>query len=156
MSIIIPPAFYQTYWFLALCFLALAGLIWLLYLARVRRIAALYQGRMEERIHERVRIARDLHDTLLQTIQASKMVAASAVMNATDHAHTVQALEKLSSWLGQATEEGRAALNSLRASATEMNDLAEAFCQAIDECRRESSIDILFSLRGDSKKMHPV
>ena len=69
LSMVIPPAFYQTYWFIALCAMALAGFISVLYIMRVRRVAAMYKGRMEERIHERERIARNLHDTFLQSIQ---------------------------------------------------------------------------------------
>src|SRR5262249_51735524 len=69
MNMFIPPAFYQTYWFLASCVLLSAGLIWVLYLRRLRQVTAIYKGRMEERIQERERIARDLHDTFLQGVQ---------------------------------------------------------------------------------------
>ncbi|KRE86029.1 hypothetical protein ASG75_10875 [Rhodanobacter sp. Soil772] len=65
----IAPAFYQTWWFGVLCgCLALAAL-WLLYLLRLRQLAA------RERIRntERERIARDLHDTLLQGIQGLQL-----------------------------------------------------------------------------------
>jgi signal transduction histidine kinase len=67
-----------------------------------------------------------------------------------------RALEQLSTWLAQATEEGRAALNSLRASTTETNDLSEAFRRTIDECRIDSPLAISFSVKGDSREMHPV
>jgi len=68
----------------------------------------------------------------------------------------VRAMEQLSTWLGQATEEGPAALNSLRASTTETNDLAEAFRRAIDEYRRASRAAISLSVNGDSREKHPV
>jgi signal transduction histidine kinase len=68
----------------------------------------------------------------------------------------VRALEQLSTWLAQATEEGRAALLSLRASTGEKNDLAEAFRRAIDECMRASGNDILFSVNGDARAIDPV
>jgi signal transduction histidine kinase len=68
----------------------------------------------------------------------------------------VRAMGQLSTWLEQATEEGRAALNSLRASTTQKNDLAEAFRRAIDECRRENSAEISFSVTGESREIHPV
>src|SRR5262249_27382616 len=69
LSFYIKPAFYQTYWFLALCLLIVAGIVWLLHVARVRHMAAIYRGRMEGQIGERERIARDLHDTFLQSVQ---------------------------------------------------------------------------------------
>jgi len=67
-----------------------------------------------------------------------------------------RAMEQLSTWLEQATEEGRAALNSLRASTTQKNDLAEAFQRAIVESARESRAETSFSVTGESREMHPV
>ena len=105
---------------------------------------------------ERTRIARDLHDTFLQTIQGSKLVADDALSAPTDPSHMRQAMEKLSAWLGRATEEGRAALNSLRTSATEVNDLAEAFRRALEECRIHSSMEVSFEVSGQIREMHPI
>jgi len=65
-------------------------------------------------------------------------------------------MEQLSTWLEQATEEGRVALNSLRSSTVEKNNLAEAFRRAIDECRTGSPIEVSFSVKGISSEMHPV
>ena len=121
--------------------------------AITRRIIEL---RMEERLSERTRISRDLHDTFLQTIQGSKLVADDALDPSTDPARMRRVMEQLSVWLGQATEEGRAALNSLRASATETNDLAEALRRAIEECRIQSSINASLSVVGVARKMHPI
>ena len=112
--------------------------------------------RLEERVSERTRIARELHDTFLQTIQGSKLVADDALEAPYEPARTRQALEQLSTWLGRAVEEGRAALNSLRASATETNDLAEGLRRATEECRMFSPMETSFSVEGDSKEMHPV
>ncbi len=39
------------------------------------------------------------------------MVADHALKNSADHARMVRAMEQLSTWLAQATEEGRAALH---------------------------------------------
>jgi len=89
----------------------------------------------------------------LQTVQGSKMVAEHALKNPADHTRMVRAMEQLSTWLAQATEEGRAALQSLRSSTTEKNSLAEAFRRAIDEC---GGSEKSFSVNGDSREMHPV
>ena len=121
--------------------------------AITRRVIEL---RMEERLSERTRISRDLHDTFLQTIQGSKLVADDALDRSMDPARMRRVMEQLSIWLGQATEEGRAALNSLRASATETNDLAEAFRRAIEECRMQSSMNASLSVVGIARNMHPI
>lgn len=150
------PYFYQTRWFMALMFVLGALLIMLLYRLRVTQISRQMSARFDERLAERTRVARELHDTLLQTVQGSKMVAEHALKNSADQARMVRAMEQVATWMGQATEEGRAALNSLRASTTEKNDLAQAFRRAIDECARGSRTEVSFLVDGASREMHPV
>ncbi len=91
--------------------------------AVTRRIIEL---RFDERLAERTRMARDLHDTCLQTIQGSKLVADDALELSSDPVRMRRAMEQLSVWLATAMQEGRAALNSLRTATTQTNDLAEA------------------------------
>ncbi len=67
LDFVIPPAWYQTNWFRAWCVLAFLALLWALYQLRLRQLAAQFNMRLEERVGERTRIARDLHDTLLQS-----------------------------------------------------------------------------------------
>lgn len=69
LTFTIVPHFYQTYAFAALCVAVLAVLLWLLYRRRVRAIADRTRGRFEVQLAERERIARELHDTLLQGFQ---------------------------------------------------------------------------------------
>ena len=64
------PAFHQTAWFRALVALLLLGLGVLLYRWRVAAHCRRVQERIEARLAERERIARELHDTLLQGTQA--------------------------------------------------------------------------------------
>jgi signal transduction histidine kinase len=131
-------------------------LVVLIYRLRVAQISRMLSARFDERLAERTRVAREIHDTFLQTVQGSKMVADHALKNPADHTRMVRAMEQLSTWLAQATEEGRAALISLRGSTTEKNDLAEAFRRAIDECGRGSSVKISFSVNGNFRELHPV
>ena len=65
-------------------------------------------------------------------------------------------MERLSVWLGQATQEGREALNSLRTSTTETNDLAESFRRALDDCRLQGLRDVNFVADGKKTEMHPI
>ena len=51
------PAFFQTTWFRLLCYLAAAGVLWLLYALRLRQLATQMQSRLEERLEEREQIA---------------------------------------------------------------------------------------------------
>jgi ligand-binding sensor domain-containing protein len=61
------PAFYQAIWFQALCYTAGLALAWIFYLSRVKQAAV----EVSSRLAERERIARELHDTLLQGFQGS-------------------------------------------------------------------------------------
>jgi len=155
-SITQQPYFYQKRWFVVAMFalgILLAGLV---YRLRVGQISRRMGARFDERLDERTRVARELHDTFLQTVQASKMVADHALKDTADHARMERAMEQLSTWLEQATEEGRVALNSLRASTTQKNDLAEAFQRAIVESAKESRAETSFSVTGESRETHPV
>ena len=69
LSFEIAPRFYQTIWFAMLCALGAGGLLWLLYRQRLRIIADRTRAGFEAQLSERERIARELHDTLLQGFQ---------------------------------------------------------------------------------------
>jgi signal transduction histidine kinase/ligand-binding sensor domain-containing protein len=152
----IAPAWFQTYWFLALCAVVALLIVWIAYRMRVRQVAKAMSVRFDDRLAERTRIARDFHDTLLQTIQGSKLVADSALKQSAGSTPMRGAMEQLSIWLGRATEESRTALNSLRTSTTEENDLASAFQRAIEECRTLSSMEASLSVIGEVSEMHPI
>jgi signal transduction histidine kinase/ligand-binding sensor domain-containing protein len=152
----IAPAWYQTRLFRALLIATVFFIAWLLYRLHVRRIAHDLSLRFDERLAERTRLARELHDTFLQTIQGSKLVADDALEQNGDPARLRRAMEQLSIWLGQAVNEGRAALNSLRSSTTEQNDLAAALQRATETSANEGSMTPTFSVIGEAKDMHPI
>jgi signal transduction histidine kinase/ligand-binding sensor domain-containing protein len=155
-NFLVPPAYYQTAWFRMLSAVMAAITLWLLYRLRMWRMRESINARFDERMAERTRLARELHDTLLQTIQGSKMVADDALENSADRDHMQRALERLSLWLEKATEEGRAALNSLRTSTTQVNDLAQAFERAARECSANSSMQFAMMVDGAAQEMHPI
>jgi len=154
-SVTQQPRFYQTDLFHfavgAAALLLLVGA----YRLRLRQMAVQMNLRLDERVAERTRLARELHDTLLQTIQATQMVAADAVNDA-ETPHMVATLEKLSKWLSQAMQEARASLLSLRASTTETNDLAAALNLAGEECAAVHPVQFSLVVEGTSREMHPV
>jgi signal transduction histidine kinase len=65
-------------------------------------------------------------------------------------------MKQLSAWLGRATQEGRAALNSLRSSTEQGDDLGGALQHAIEECRLHKPIEVSFSVAGSAEEMHPI
>jgi ligand-binding sensor domain-containing protein len=151
----IAPAWYQTIAFKLLMIAIFVGMALLLFLFDRQRYATLLRVRFDERLEERTRLARELHDTLLQTIQASKLVADEAQESLSDTARTRWALERLSQWLYRATVEGRAALDSLRNPATDTEDLASALRCAAEVCVC-GSMRIAVSVSGVTRPLHPI
>ena len=155
----VDPALWQTWWFRLCTVLSLAVTMAALYRWRLHQLTVQVNLRFDERLAERTRLARELHDTLLQTIQGSKMVADDALeieggaLNPT-RMHT--ALEKVSVWLEQATQEGRAALHSLRNSTSQENDLAEAFRRAANDCLSSHPMEVSLFVEGAAIEMHPI
>src|SRR5262249_9161665 len=67
LNFFVAPAYYQTWWFRSVCVAAFLGLLVALYQLRLRRLSQQFNMRLEARVAERTRIARELHDTLLQS-----------------------------------------------------------------------------------------
>jgi len=135
----IAPTYYQTNWFRALCVFLLLLLLWSAYQLRIRQLAHQFNMTLEARVSERTRIARDLHDTLLQSFQGVLLrfqSASNLLPKRPDDAK-----QRLDSALGQAAEaitEGRDAVQGLRSSAFETNDLANGITVIAAELTSDS------------------
>jgi signal transduction histidine kinase len=152
----ILPAWYQTVWFRLLIVMAGMLILWALHRLRVRQVSRTISARADERLAERTRMARELHDTFLQTLQGSKLVADDALENSSDPEVMRRTLKQLAVWLEQAMKEGRAALSSLRESTTERNDLRESFQRVTQSSLIPSSMAVTLSVVGDVREMHPI
>jgi signal transduction histidine kinase len=131
-AVSVAPAWYQTSLF-RIC--ALASIILLLYgliFLERHRYMRLVRARYQECLEERTRIARNLHDTLIQTIQGSKLLADHAQELPQDTEGMRHVLRQLSTWLSGAINEGRVALDSLRSAPHE--DIATALFNAAEAC----------------------
>ena len=123
----IEPAFWQAWWFRLSCVLCLAGFTWLLYRLRLHHLARQFDMRVEERTAERTRIARELHDSLLQGFQGLLLyLQAAQHMLPASPEEAKRALEKVLDQGDQALAEARSAVQNLRASAVIPHDLPQA------------------------------
>jgi signal transduction histidine kinase len=152
----IAPAWYQTILFRLLAVFLGTVLAVAAYFLRLSRYAASLKIRFDERLEERTRLARDLHDTLLQTIQGSKLVADNARENMDNPQTTVRALDRLSEWLERAISEGREALEALRSTAAESDSLTAALRQAVDDCAFNLDLKATISTHGMDRELHPI
>jgi ligand-binding sensor domain-containing protein len=156
LNFTLAPAFYQRIWFGILCVVSGVFIVCGIYRLRVLKISRAIGARFDERLAERTRMARDLHDTFLQTVQGSKLVADDALEPSADPIRMRRAMEQLSLWLGTATQEGQAALNSLRTATTQTNDLAEALRRVTEDDLIPRALAVTFSVVGDARDMHPI
>jgi signal transduction histidine kinase/ligand-binding sensor domain-containing protein len=156
LAFTIAPAWYQTAVFRISCLLAGLLLLWLIYYLRMKQASRSIRARFDERIAERTRLARDLHDTLLQTLQGSKLVADDAFEHRSDVEYTSRSLEKLSKWIDRAMREGRAALNALHASAFDNRELSERLQSALDEHEPNGVSERIVNISGTPVEMDPL
>jgi signal transduction histidine kinase/ligand-binding sensor domain-containing protein len=157
----ILPAFYQTSWFVSLSVAIGTSAIWGLYRIRVRQVANQTRDRLEARLMERVRIARELHDTLLQSFHGALFRFQAAVNTLPERpAEARQRLHSAIDRAAQAITEGREAIQDLRASALVTNDLAVAISTLGDELATSGAngngtvIDV--SVQGTPRDLHPI
>jgi signal transduction histidine kinase len=158
---VILPAWYQTNWFYALCAAAFLASLWAAYQLRVRQLAHQFKIRLEERVAERTRVARDLHDTLLQSFQALlPRLQAGINMFAARPADALRALEQAVDHASQAIAEGRDAVQGLRMSTVEKNDLAVAIRTVGEElssaANNQTSPNFNVVVEGVSRNLHPI
>ena len=105
--ITVLPHYYQTRWFFTLCGFAVLLLIWLFYAMRIRIISREIRTRAEERADERIRIARDLHDTMLQGIQGLLLTVHVAAQKASKGEDSARLLDKALTTAERVVIEGR-------------------------------------------------
>ncbi len=112
----IAAAYYQTTWFRASCVAAFFALLWALYRYRLRQIAQEFNVRLEERMGERTRIARELHDTLLQSFQGFPVGQMQTARNLLSRRpeQAVETLDEAINMAEGAIGEGRDAIQDLR------------------------------------------
>jgi signal transduction histidine kinase/ligand-binding sensor domain-containing protein len=128
LALSLPPRFVETGWFTALMALLAALLLGGLYRLRVRHLTARMRDRTQQRLAERERIARGLHDTVLQSVQGLIMLfhqqARSLPISAEERGKLEQTLDLADALMA----EGRDCIADLR-SGREPGELGQALTQ---------------------------
>jgi signal transduction histidine kinase len=137
----VAPAYYQTNWFRTLCAFIFLALLWAAYQLRVRQLQHQFAMTLEARVGERTRIARDLHDTLLQSFhgllfrfQAARNILPSRPEEAT------QALDTALIKAEQALDESRHSIQGLRPDLSAENDLDRMLITAGQELASSNQV----------------
>jgi signal transduction histidine kinase/ligand-binding sensor domain-containing protein len=156
----IAPAYYQTTWFLLLSIGAFFALLWGMYRLRLRQMDRQFNIRAEERINERTRIARDLHDTLLQSFQGVLLKFHALSYKLQDRPETRSELEAVIEQARTAITEGRDAVQGLRRSTLITNDLANTISilgdGLVDEQSAGEAPRFSIQVEGTSRNLRPL
>ncbi|HYG07066.1 MAG TPA: two-component regulator propeller domain-containing protein [Stenotrophomonas sp.] len=146
----VPPAFWQTWWFALACAVVALLLVWWLVRWRVAIARAGLQRVYRARIVERERIARDLHDTLLQSMQALVFLvdAARGRLERGDGEAAKAGLSRAVRKANAGLVQGRDRIGELRQRAEEPQDLEAALRDLPNQLAMPPELVYEFSTHG--------
>lgn len=156
MQFVIAPAFYQTWWFRSFYTTVGIGMLWLLYRYRLKHATEELQERMGARMEERERIARELHDTLLQGFQGLvlRFQAVMKTLPSDQPAH--QMMEKVLDRADEVLLEGRQSVRDIREEGTTGVELSEALLQCGEELARDHTSVFSLTVVGEARPIGPI
>jgi signal transduction histidine kinase len=157
----LAPAFSQTRWFQAAIAFSFAALLWVVYQLRVAQLARQFHRTLDARVGERTRIARELHDTLLQSFHGLLLQFQTAAYLLPERpAEARKQLDGALVHAAKAITEGRNAVQGLRTSTVERNDLALAIRTLGDALASDTSAptacDFSVAVEGEPRDLHPI
>ena len=160
LPIEILPVFWKTWWF-RLAAVVAAGAALLLFLRlRDRNLTRQMNLRFEERLAERTRIARELHDSVLQGFQGL-MFRLQAVRDLLPERSkdAAQALDSALDRGDQVIAEGRSTVEDLRHSSLRDSDIVQALTtlgQELERSNNGASADLRVLVEGNPRELDPL
>jgi signal transduction histidine kinase/streptogramin lyase len=155
MEITVKAPWFRTASFYLLSAIFALSIVWLIYRLRVQQITARMRRRLEERAQERLRIARDLHDTLLQGVQGLilRFHFATERLPAEEPARAMlrDALERADLVIS----EGRDKVKELRAEAVSAGELDKRLSRVVEAIKAESGSSASFVAKGEPRSLQP-
>ena len=149
------PPFWRTWWFILMTAAAVLAAIYAFYRVRLRQLARQLNLRFEERLAERMRIAQDLHDTLLQGLVSASMQLHVAADQLPPDSPARPRLGRVQQLMRQVIDEGRDAVRGLRSGPSADSDLGQAFA-AIEHELVDRSEAYSVIVGGQPRPLHPL
>jgi signal transduction histidine kinase/ligand-binding sensor domain-containing protein len=148
LSFELPPAFNQTVWFKLLCGMVTLALLWLILQVRLRRVAGKVRLRQSIQYTERLRIARQLHDSLLQSVQGLILRFSSATEAVPSELPVRRVLEELLDRSDDVIAEARHSIQDLREREKRSLDLAQEITALGQELGSDASAPVTVLTNG--------
>ena len=112
--------------------------------------------RLEERLTERMRIARELHDTLLQGFIGARMQLDTAVDQLPADSPSKARLARVLQIMGEVIDEGRNALRGFRSGESETEDLEKALSKVPQELGLKETVRFRLIVEGHTQSLRPL
>ena len=151
LDIRVLPPWWSAWWFLAACAAAVLAVVSWGVRARVRHVARQVTLQMEARNNERMRIAQDLHDTLLQGLLSASFQLSIVEDQLAPGAQGRPLVERVASLLRQLVAEGRNAVRGLRTFASE--DLERAISAVPADLQIASGAEFHVFVEGEARPL---
>jgi len=155
LDVEIKPTFVQSWPFKMLCAATALGLLWLAYSLRLRAVAHRIRTRMAERMAERERIARELHDTLLQSVQTLTLHFQVAVDDLPQGVPGRARLEHALDRADEAIAEGRDRVRDLRAQ-YDPTGIEKIIADIVERQGLDTAVSVRIETFGASRRLDPL
>ena len=144
----LAPEYYQRSWFLPLCVGLIALSAWILYRLRIRD----FKAQFAMILAERSRIARELHDTLIQGFSGvtMEMQALCAKLSSPEERRTLQDIVQDAA---RSLREARRSVAGLRSAAGAQSGLGSAIAQAARQITETKDIRLKLELEQNSREL---
>jgi signal transduction histidine kinase len=152
-SFTVLPRFYETTWFVILSLVGAVLLLWLAYVLRFRYASRAIRVRAEERADERIRIARELHDTLLQGVQGLLLTFHVAVEKVPAEHESKRALERALATAERIIVEGRNRVSRLRSEHLTDSELKPSIERFAAELNEKPSVEFSVERLGGTEAL---
>jgi signal transduction histidine kinase/ligand-binding sensor domain-containing protein len=152
----VTPTFYQTPWFAAICGLLVLTILYFAYLLRMQFVTNRLKERLKERSSERIRIARELHDTLLQSVQGLMLRFHFATEALPPDEPARHALQVALSRADDVIVEGRRRVQDLREEVPDVADFAAILAAVGLELEMQKAMSFQVTEDGERQELNPV
>jgi signal transduction histidine kinase len=152
----LPATFLQGWYFKILCFTRGAAALWWFYRLRISQVEVGIRTRLYERLAERERIARDLHDTFFQGIQGL-LLSFNLGTKRLAESDPVRALfEENLTLSDHVMLEGRKLVLDLRTRISEATEVESDFSVVASELAKLYPAQFALTVTGDPRRLDAV
>jgi signal transduction histidine kinase len=150
MEVVQKPYFYRTWWFITVTLLLILLAVFAAYRYRIRQVRSKFEAVLEER----GRLAREMHDTVIQGCTGVSALLEAVSMEGTKDRAGI--LEFAGTQLRSTINEAREAIWNLRESDSDIGDIDEKIKSMTEHLSREFKIPVNFTATGSPYALsHP-